>query len=143
MSWEFMERKKDRFTSWLESFWNASCMQAYLFSTSSEAFCWCSYKAWGCLLGKQLSERDIIVACIDYRWYDFTSSINYCIHSTYYHFQFSIWMKLSDGHIRILLWYDLVPYVPIKEVFVFKALLILQREAHIFFNDYWDMWVFP
>ncbi|XP_028057789.1 isoprenylcysteine alpha-carbonyl methylesterase ICME-like isoform X3 [Camellia sinensis] len=25
------------------------------------------YKAWGCLLGKQLSERDIIVACIDYR----------------------------------------------------------------------------
>ncbi|XP_065633243.1 probable isoprenylcysteine alpha-carbonyl methylesterase ICMEL1 [Quercus suber] len=25
------------------------------------------YKAWGCLLGQQLSERDIIVACIDYR----------------------------------------------------------------------------
>ncbi|GMH26204.1 hypothetical protein Nepgr_028047 [Nepenthes gracilis] len=25
------------------------------------------YKAWGSLLGKQLSERDIIVACIDYR----------------------------------------------------------------------------
>ncbi|CAL5338720.1 unnamed protein product [Camellia sinensis] len=25
------------------------------------------YKAWGCLFGKQLSERDIIVACIDYR----------------------------------------------------------------------------
>ncbi|KAE8023032.1 hypothetical protein FH972_008784 [Carpinus fangiana] len=25
------------------------------------------YKAWGCLLGLQLSERDIIVACIDYR----------------------------------------------------------------------------
>ncbi|XP_047332121.1 isoprenylcysteine alpha-carbonyl methylesterase ICME-like [Impatiens glandulifera] len=25
------------------------------------------YKAWGCLLGKQLCERDIIVACIDYR----------------------------------------------------------------------------
>ncbi|XP_019072226.1 probable isoprenylcysteine alpha-carbonyl methylesterase ICMEL1 isoform X2 [Vitis vinifera] len=26
-----------------------------------------SYKAWGSLLGQQLSERDIIVACIDYR----------------------------------------------------------------------------
>ncbi|OWM84679.1 hypothetical protein CDL15_Pgr027466 [Punica granatum] len=25
------------------------------------------YKAWGALLGKQLAERDIIVACIDYR----------------------------------------------------------------------------
>ncbi|XP_022957175.1 isoprenylcysteine alpha-carbonyl methylesterase ICME isoform X1 [Cucurbita moschata] len=25
------------------------------------------YKAWGCLLGQQLSERGIIVACIDYR----------------------------------------------------------------------------
>ncbi|XP_021910281.1 probable isoprenylcysteine alpha-carbonyl methylesterase ICMEL1 [Carica papaya] len=25
------------------------------------------YKAWGCLLGQQLSERDVIVACIDYR----------------------------------------------------------------------------
>ncbi|XP_035539944.1 probable isoprenylcysteine alpha-carbonyl methylesterase ICMEL1 [Juglans regia] len=25
------------------------------------------FKAWGCLLGQQLSERDIIVACIDYR----------------------------------------------------------------------------
>ncbi|RAL40792.1 hypothetical protein DM860_008490 [Cuscuta australis] len=25
------------------------------------------YKAWGSLLGKQLSERDIIVACLDYR----------------------------------------------------------------------------
>ncbi|KAF3974757.1 hypothetical protein CMV_001936 [Castanea mollissima] len=25
------------------------------------------YKAWGCLLGQQLSERDILVACIDYR----------------------------------------------------------------------------
>uniref|UniRef100_A0A6N2LHU8 protein-S-isoprenylcysteine alpha-carbonyl methylesterase n=1 Tax=Salix viminalis TaxID=40686 RepID=A0A6N2LHU8_SALVM len=25
------------------------------------------YKAWGCLLGQQLAERDIIVACIDYR----------------------------------------------------------------------------
>ncbi|KZV45598.1 hypothetical protein F511_02258 [Dorcoceras hygrometricum] len=25
------------------------------------------YKAWGCLLGLQLAERDIIVACIDYR----------------------------------------------------------------------------
>ncbi|KAB1206474.1 putative isoprenylcysteine alpha-carbonyl methylesterase ICMEL1 [Morella rubra] len=25
------------------------------------------YKAWGCLLGQHLSERDIIVACIDYR----------------------------------------------------------------------------
>lgn len=25
------------------------------------------YKAWGSLLGQQLSERDIIVACIDYR----------------------------------------------------------------------------
>jgi hypothetical protein len=25
-------------------------------------------KAWGCLLGQQLSERDIIVACIDYRY---------------------------------------------------------------------------
>ncbi|XP_059655577.1 probable isoprenylcysteine alpha-carbonyl methylesterase ICMEL1 [Cornus florida] len=27
------------------------------------------YKAWGSLLGQQLSERDIIVACIDYRNY--------------------------------------------------------------------------
>lgn len=34
----------------------------------SLSFCWCSYKAWGSLLGQQLSERDIIVACIDYRW---------------------------------------------------------------------------
>ncbi|KAF7827880.1 putative isoprenylcysteine alpha-carbonyl methylesterase ICMEL1 isoform X1 [Senna tora] len=25
------------------------------------------YKAWGCLLGQQLAERDIMVACIDYR----------------------------------------------------------------------------
>ncbi|XP_039043600.1 probable isoprenylcysteine alpha-carbonyl methylesterase ICMEL2 [Hibiscus syriacus] len=25
------------------------------------------YKAWGSLLGLQLAERDIIVACIDYR----------------------------------------------------------------------------
>ncbi|XP_062152040.1 isoprenylcysteine alpha-carbonyl methylesterase ICME-like [Alnus glutinosa] len=25
------------------------------------------YKAWGSLLGKQLAERDIIVACLDYR----------------------------------------------------------------------------
>ncbi|KAL8137725.1 hypothetical protein V2J09_003726 [Rumex salicifolius] len=26
------------------------------------------YKAWGSLLGRHLCERDIIVACIDYRW---------------------------------------------------------------------------
>lgn len=25
------------------------------------------YKAWGSLLGMQLAERDIIVACLDYR----------------------------------------------------------------------------
>nr|GMC99301.1 putative isoprenylcysteine alpha-carbonyl methylesterase ICMEL1 [Ipomoea batatas] len=29
--------------------------------------CISRYKAWGSLLGRQLSERDIIVACIDYR----------------------------------------------------------------------------
>lgn len=29
---------------------------------------WFRYKAWGSLLGLQLAERDIIVACIDYRY---------------------------------------------------------------------------
>lgn len=28
---------------------------------------YCRYKAWGSLLGQQLSERDVLVACIDYR----------------------------------------------------------------------------
>lgn len=36
-------------------------------ASSEHNFCCCSYKAWGSLLGQQLSERDIIVACIDYR----------------------------------------------------------------------------
>jgi hypothetical protein len=26
------------------------------------------YKAWGSLLGQQLAERDILVACLDYRY---------------------------------------------------------------------------
>ncbi|KAG5016991.1 hypothetical protein JHK85_023127 [Glycine max] len=34
-----------------------------------------SYKAWGSLLGQQLSDRDIIVACIDYRTRADTSSL--------------------------------------------------------------------
>lgn len=28
----------------------------------------CRYKAWGSFLGMQLAERDIIVACLDYRY---------------------------------------------------------------------------
>lgn len=30
---------------------------------------WFSYKAWGSLLGRRLAERDILVACIDYRYW--------------------------------------------------------------------------
>lgn len=37
---------------------------SYLFILVS---CWFRYKAWGSLLGRQLAERDIIVACLDYR----------------------------------------------------------------------------
>ncbi|KAK3020771.1 hypothetical protein RJ639_045843 [Escallonia herrerae] len=33
------------------------------------------YKAWGSLLGQQLSERDIIVACIDYRTWKVKSNV--------------------------------------------------------------------
>ncbi|KAK6931432.1 hypothetical protein RJ641_003225, partial [Dillenia turbinata] len=43
---------------------NRSCSSCLI---HNEASSYCSYKAWGSLLGQQLSERDIIVACIDYR----------------------------------------------------------------------------
>ncbi|KAG5026745.1 hypothetical protein JHK82_022636 [Glycine max] len=39
------------------------------------------YKAWGSLLGQQLSDRDIIVACIDYRTRADTSSLELILES--------------------------------------------------------------
>lgn len=71
------------------------CCYTYCCIRLKTLFSWqCSYKAWGSLLGQQLSERNVIVACIDYRCFIFLQMLTYRINSLC-HMKFDYIIRIS------------------------------------------------
>lgn len=71
------------------------CCHTYCCIRLKTLFSWqCSYKAWGSLLGQQLSERNVIVACIDYRCFIFLQMLTYRTNSLC-HMKFDYIIRIS------------------------------------------------
>lgn len=97
------------------------------------AFMLVRYKAWGSLLGRQLAERDIVVACLDYRY-------NLCHKSQFILFRYAIkgmniWACLLAAVAWSLEWSGLFciycrrflssyPLVSLEDSIVFSSLLV-------------------